>query len=212
MAVGRPARGRAAAGRRSGGGLGGEVAAVGDPGGEAGEVGDAASGPRDPVALARDICLRQLTARPRSRAELAAVLTRKGIPDEAAGQVLDRMVEVGLVDDEAYAELVVRSGHRNRSLGRRALSAELRRRGVADDTAGEAVAALDPADEEQAARRLVERKLRTMAGLDDPTRIRRLTGMLARRGYPEGMAYRVVREALRENGSDTVLADPEHVT
>ncbi len=116
------------------------------------------------------------------------------------------------MDDVAYAELVVQSSHRHRALGRRALSAELRRRGVADDTAGEAIAALDTGDEEQTARQLVERRLRAMSGLDDSTRIRRLVGMLARRGYPEGLAYRVVREALREQGSSAELPDPEHVT
>ncbi len=116
------------------------------------------------------------------------------------------------MDDVSYAELVVQSGHRHRALGRRALSAELRRRGVADDTAGEAIAALDTGDEEQTARQLVERRLRAMSGLDDSTRIRRLVGMLARRGYPEGLAYRVVREALREQGSSAELPDPEHVT
>lgn len=171
--------------------------------------------PPDPAALAaraREICLRQLAARPRSRAELARTLAGKGIPEDVAEGVLARMAEVGLVDDTAYAELVVRSGHQNRLLGRRALSADLRRRGVADEVAGEAVAAIDGDDEEQAARLLVERKLRSMSGLDEPARIRRLMGMLARRGYSQGLAYRVIREVLREDGSSTELADPEHVT
>lgn len=180
-------------------------------------VGDdgTAAEPADPAALAaraREICLRQLTTRPRSRVELARALARKGIPDEVAGGVLDRLIEVGLVDDATFAELVVRSGHQNRLLGRRALSADLRRRGVADEVAGKAVAAIERDDEEQAARLLVERKLRSMSGLDEPARIRRLMGMLARRGYPEGLAYRVIREVLREVGSSAELPDPEHVT
>jgi regulatory protein len=168
--------------------------------------------PADPEAKARDACLRLLTARPRSRAELAAALARRDVPDEVAGRVLDRLVEVGLVDDVAYADMVVESGQRHRLLGRRALSAELRRRGVDNEVAVEAVAAVDPEDEQRAARELVDRKLRAMGGLDEPTRVRRLVGMLARRGYPEGMAFRVVREALREQGSDTEMPDPEHVT
>ncbi len=171
-----------------------------------------AAEPADPRTAAREICLRQLTARPRSRAELAKTLAGKGIPEDVADGVLDRLVEVGLVDDAAFAELVVRSGHQHRLLGRRALSADLRRRGVADEVAGEAVAAIDGDDEERAARLLVERKLRSMSGLDEPARIRRLMGMLARRGYPQGVAYRVIREVLREEGSAIELADPEHVT
>lgn len=167
---------------------------------------------KDPAAAARDICLRLLTARPRSRAELATALGRKGIEPEVADQVLGRLSDVGLIDDAAFAEMVVQSGHRHRLMGRRALSAELRRRGVADETAVEAVAAIDSGDEEQAARQLVERKLRAMSGLDDAARVRRLVAMLGRRGYPGGLAYRVVREALRESGSSLELPDPEHVT
>jgi regulatory protein len=166
----------------------------------------------DLEATARDTCLRLLTAKPRSRAELDAALARKDVPTEVAERVLDRLGEVGLVDDVAYADMVVQSGQRHRRLGRRALSAELRRRGVDDEVAGEAVATMDPEDEQRAARALVERKLRAMVGLDEPTRIRRLVGMLARRGHSEGIAFRVVREVLREQGSETEMPDPEHVT
>jgi regulatory protein len=203
------------AGRRVAGGIAGSVQRRSGGGFAAGpepEDEQAASPPADPTAVARDICLRQLTLRPRSRAELAGILRRKGTPDDVAERVLDRLVEVGLLDDTAFAEMVVQSGHRHRSLGRRALSAELRRKGVADDTAAEAVAAIDSDDEESAARGLVERKLRSMPALDEPARIRRLMGMLARRGYPQGLAYRVIRDALREEGSATELPDPEHVT
>jgi regulatory protein len=169
-------------------------------------------GTKDPAAVARDICLQLLTARPRSRAELATALGRKGIDPEVAERVLGRLGDVGLIDDSAFAEMVVQSGHRHRLLGKRALSADLRRRGVADDTAAEAVAAIETDDEEQAARQLVERKMRAMSGLEDAARVRRLVGMLARRGYSGGLAYKVVREALREHGSSLELPDPEHVT
>lgn len=167
---------------------------------------------KDPASTARDICLRLLTARPRSRAELATALGRKGIEPDVADEVLGRLTDVGLIDDSAFAEMLVQSGHRHRLMGKRALTAELRRRGVAAETAVEAVSVIDNDDEEQAAHQLVERKLRAMSGLDDSTRIRRLVGMLARRGYPEALAYRVVREALREQGSAAELPDPEHVT
>jgi regulatory protein len=167
---------------------------------------------KDPAGAARDICLRLLTARPRSRAELAAALQRKGVEPEVADAVLGRLDDVGLIDDSAFAEMVVQSGHRHRLMGKRALSAELRRRGVADETALEAVSTIESDDEERAARQLVDRKLRTMSGLGDPTQVRRLVGMLGRRGYSGGLAYRVVREALRDSGSSLELADPEHVT
>ncbi|MDT4945049.1 MAG: regulatory protein, partial [Pseudonocardiales bacterium] len=59
--------------------------------------------PGDPEDVARAICLRLLTQRSRSRAELAKALTARGIPAHAARSVLDRFVEVGLIDDSALA-------------------------------------------------------------------------------------------------------------
>ena len=149
-----------------------------------------------PAAEAQGICLRLLTARPRSRAELADALRRRGIPDEVGEPVLDRLGEVGLVNDTVFAESVVHSGHHHRGLGRWALSTELRRRGVPDEIVSEAVATVQTEDEEQRARELVRRKLRSSTARDPSTLARRLTGMLVRKGYSEGLALRVVREEL----------------
>lgn len=147
-----------------------------------------------PAAEAQGICLRLLTARPRSRAELAEALRRSGIPEEVGEPVLDRLGEVGLVNDAVFAESVVHSGHRHRGLGSWALSTELRRRRVPDEIAGEAVAAVQPEDEEQRARELVRRKLRSSTARDPNTLVRRLAGMLSRRGYSEELTVRVVRD------------------
>ncbi|HEY8374018.1 MAG TPA: recombination regulator RecX [Pseudonocardiaceae bacterium] len=163
--------------------------------------------PRDPENHARELCLRLLTARPRTRAELAQALRRRGIPEETVDRVLGRFDEVGLVDDAAFAEMWVHSRHTHQGLGRRALAAELRRKGVADDIVSEAVAEVDSEAEEQRARELVRRRLRTLTARDEVTRIRRLVGMLARKGYAEGLAYRVVRDELRQAGADAELLD-----
>jgi regulatory protein len=158
---------------------------------------DPGSGPpADPVEVARLICLRQLELAPRTRSQLATVLARKSVPEEAAQTILDRFVEVGLIDDAEYARAWVDSRHRGRGLARRALSHELRQRGVGEPEAAEALATLDPASELATARRLVERRLPSTAGLEPAARVRRLGGMLARKGYPPGLAYAVVREAL----------------
>lgn len=159
----------------------------------------------DPAMQARGICLRLLTARSRSRAELAEALRRRGIPEDVGESVLDRLGEVGLVDDAAFAESAVHSGHSYRGLGRRALNAELRRRGVPDDVAREAVAAVQPEDEEQRARELVRRKLRSTTARDPGTVARRLVAMLARKGYSEGLAWRVVRDELGSGSSPTEM-------
>jgi regulatory protein len=175
---------------------------TGDPAGE--RVGHGAG---DPYEHARQICLRLLAARPRTRAELAAALRRKGVDDETALAVLDRLSEVKLVDDEALAESVVHAGHAYQGLGRRALAARLRRRGVDEPTTSAAVSAVDRSAEEQRARELVRRRLPAMASVDEATVIRRLVSLLARKGYPPGLSYAVVREELRGAGRDTALLD-----
>lgn len=166
----------------------------------------------DPVAVAREICLRLLTERARTRQELAQALRKRGVPDTAAHTVLERFDEVGLIDDAAFAGQWVRSRHTRRGLARRAIAVELRRKGVADEVAQEALAEVDTAAEERRARELVDRKLRTVAS-DTPERraaaARRLVGMLARRGYPGEIAYRVVREALAALGAEDDELGPE---
>ncbi|MGW2779167.1 recombination regulator RecX [Streptomyces olivaceoviridis] len=157
----------------------------------------------DPVERARAICLRLLTGTPRTRKQLADALRKREIPEEAAEEVLSRFEEVGLIDDSAFADAWVESRHHGRGLARRALARELRTKGVDSALIEDAVAQLDSEQEEATARELVARKLRATRGLDRDKRLRRLAGMLARKGYPEGMALRVVRQALEEEGEDT---------
>ena len=150
----------------------------------------------DPENVARQILLRRLTDQPRSRAELAESLAKKNVPSDIAQRMLDRFEELGLVNDEEFARLWVQSRQRTRGLAPRVLSMELRRKGISDDVIGEVLADIDPESERQAAHRLVQKKLRSMAGLDDTTRIRRLTSMLARKGYAPQVAFDVVRVEL----------------
>jgi regulatory protein len=159
----------------------------------------------DPVIVARAICLRMLTDRARTLAELAEALRRRGIPRAVAVQVLRRFSEVGLIDDAAFADQWVRSRHRSGALGRQALAEELRRKGVPGELATGALAEVDEAAERRRARELVSRRLRTLpvSTSDERARAaRRLLGMLARKGYPAGLAHTVVREALVERGAE----------
>jgi len=158
--------------------------------------------PGDPESVARAICLRALTGAPKTRQQLADLLARKGVPEYAATEVLDRFGEVGLIDDAAFARLWVSSRQSGRGLARRALQAELRAKGVAPEVAAEAVEVVDDDDERAAARQLVERRLRAMQRLDRATATRRLMGMLARKGYGGGMAAGVFREVLDAAGAE----------
>jgi regulatory protein len=148
------------------------------------------------------LCLRLLTGTPRTRAQLAEAMRRRGIPDEAVQHMLSRFEEVGLIDDAVFANAWVESRHHGRGLAARALARELRTRGVESEVIAQAVEQLDAEREEEMARALVERKLHSTHGLDREKRIRRLAGMLARKGYAEGLALRVVRQALEEEGED----------
>ncbi|MFF7066481.1 recombination regulator RecX [Streptomyces pseudovenezuelae] len=165
--------------------------------------------PADPVERARAICLRLLTGTPRTRKQLADALRKREIPDDAAEEVLSRFEEVGLINDSAFAEAWVESRHHGRGLARRALAQELRTKGVDSTLIDAAVSQLDSEQEEETARELVDRKLRATRGLDRDKRLRRLAGMLARKGYSEGMALRVVRQALEEEGEETEFLGDE---
>lgn len=153
--------------------------------------------PGDPVAVAKAICLRLLTGSARTRADLAKALGRRGIPDDVAGPVLDRLTEVGLIDDAAYAQAFVSTRHRDRGLGRSALRAELRRKGVDPAVAADAAAGIDDEAERLRAAELVVKRLDSAMFAGPDTAKRRLLAYLARRGYPPGVAVDVVDEALR---------------
>jgi regulatory protein len=160
------------------------------PGSSADEVPDA-----DAAEIAREICLQQLTAGPRSRGQLTTVLKRRGVDPLVAEEVLDRLEDVRLVDDSAFAESYV-SSRRAGTLSRRALGHELRSKGVAGEIVTEALDSLDPEAEVATATALVARKLSSTRPLALEARVRRLVSMLARKGYPGGMSLRIVREAL----------------
>ena len=163
-------------------------------------------------AQAKDVCLRLLTGRARSRHELEASLAKKGFTAEITAAVLDRLEKAKLVDDESFAQQWVQSRHKYAGKGKRALSMELRNKGVSNELALHALDTIDADDERQRAAELVRKRFRTLQ-LPDPSGpdaradrdkvVRKLVGMLARRGYSQGMAFAVVKEQLDRAGADT---------
>jgi regulatory protein len=152
----------------------------------------------DAYDVARQIVLRQLAMSPKSRQQLRDKLRTRNCPDDVAEAVLDRMASVGLIDDEAFAGMLVRSQQAGRGLAKRALARELRTKGVDDETARATLESIDPEDERDRAGQLVAKKLRSMHGLEPVVQKRRLAGMLARKGYPADLAMAVIREAIAE--------------
>jgi regulatory protein len=159
----------------------------------------------DPEEVARTICLRLLTLRARSRAELGQALAARGVPEPASSKVLDRLAAVGLVDDRVFAGDYVRSRQRDRGLAVREISRQLRDKGVEETVITAAVAEAAGDAEAEVARQLVMRKLRSMTKLAPEVKTRRLVGMLARKGYSPAMAFHVVREVLGAGSGDTAV-------
>ena len=143
--------------------------------------------------LARALCLRLLTARARTRAELSGQLTKRGYPDDIRDRVLDRLAAAGLIDDADFAAEWVRSRRAHSGKSKRALAAELHAKGVDNDIITTALGGLDAASERERAEQLVRAKLRReVLGEDDRRVSRRLAAMLARRGYSQTLAGEVV--------------------
>lgn len=159
----------------------------------------------DPVSVAQAIVYRQLTASAKSRLQLARKLAERNIPEDVAEAVLDRFQEVRLIDDAEFAEMWVRSRSQSRKLARGALRRELAEKGIDQDTATAALEQLSDADEEAAARSLVERKIRPGTDLADRAErdkaVRRLASMLARKGYQPSQAFRIVNDVLEARGA-----------
>ncbi len=157
---------------------------------------------------AKDVCLRLLSVRARSRAELEKRLGEKGFRLEVTEAALIRLAEVGLIDDIAFAEQWVHERHTYSGKGKKALQRELRDKGVAPTDAENALATVTDEAEHARAADLVRRKLRTLpADLDRDKAVRRLVGMLARRGYDQSTAFAVVTAELDEAGFDRTSAE-----
>lgn len=159
----------------------------------------------DPAQAARTIVLRRLTAAPCTYAQLRDGLLERGFEISVITAVLDRYVEVGLINDSEFAEMWVRSRHSIRGNARSVLRRELRDKGVPTDDAEVALATITDEAERERAGELVRRKLASTVRLEHQARVRRLTSMLARRGYPPGICFGVVKEVLDDPDTHELL-------
>jgi regulatory protein len=152
----------------------------------------------EPEDVARAIVLKQLAMAPRSRQQLADKLRQRGCPPEVSTRVLDRMEAVGLIDDAAYAQMLVRSKQATRGLAKRALAHELRDKGVDEATIDDALGSIAAEFERASAEQVAHKTMRRLAGLDPQVQARRLSGVLGRKGYPPSVVYAVVRDAVND--------------
>jgi regulatory protein len=161
-----------------------------DAGGEPGLITD--------LDQARQIGLNYLAHRARTAAELSAHLVSRGVETAVADQVVERFVEVRLLDDAEFARQWVTARRARQRLADARLRRELLDKGVDPDTIAAALEAADQAggpSQADLATAWAIRRLGTMAGLDRATATRRLSGQLARRGYPGFVVRQAVERA-----------------
>lgn len=173
------------------------------------------------AAACHDRALDALARRGRARGELARWLRDREFSAAEIDPVLDRLTELGLLDDRAFARGFVQSRMAGRAFGPRRVAADLARRGVdrrvIDETIAEfwaeqaAAGADDPATDltgdvvgavapEDLVARAAASRLRALRGLDPVVARRRLVGWLARRGFGIGESVRVAARLLSDEG------------
>lgn len=150
----------------------------------------------------RAILLRQLTLGPRSRHQLGRKLAERDVPPRVAAALLDRFEEVQLIDDAEFARMWVRTRTAMKALSRSSIRRELADKGIDPDLAEDALLQISDEDEHDQAHEVVRRKLRRSADLSDrgirDKELRRLVGVLARKGYSPGTAFTIVKDVLAE--------------
>ena len=147
---------------------------------------------------AKQVLLRRLSHAPRTRKELAKDLKDKDISDEVANVALDRFEEVGLINDQDLASNYVSSQYERKGLGKNALRRQLRAKGVSDDVALEAISQISDDQEFQAAFALACKKIRSLQRDDAKTQLRKIVGVLARKGYSSNLAFSVAKEVIKD--------------
>ncbi len=150
-----------------------------------------------PAERARELALSILTRAPRSAADLRARLISKEIEPEVADEVIERYLEVGLLDDETLAATIARTRHAERGLAPRAIAQELRRKGFGDDHIRAALEPLTSDIQEDTARELAAKRWIRDASATPEARVRRTVSHLARKGYPASLAFALVRDLQR---------------
>lgn len=153
------------------------------------------------LAPVRKRALGLLDQRARSRHELRERLLRAEFAPELVDEVLDSLERASLIDDTLFATEWVRQRAARRGKSAKALDMELRDKGVAADVRAAALAQITEADEEAQARALAKKKagsIKTKPAdrAEYDKALRRVVGVLARRGYGSGMSMRIAREAL----------------
>jgi regulatory protein len=146
---------------------------------------------RDTAHQAHEAALRYLDYRPRSVREMRLHLQGKSVEPDVIDEVVERLSDVGLLDDHAFARYWIENRRDFRPRGQRALRMELRQKGVPDDIIDEALRVGQGHSEDEAAYQAAQAQARKMRTLDPAEFRRKLEAHLLRRGF----SYDIAREA-----------------
>ncbi len=147
---------------------------------------------------ATDLLVRALGRSAKSVREAEALLTEQTeLGAREREQIINRMVDLGYLDDAALAEQLMSGTLSRKGLGRTGMSRELRKRGIDDSIIQDALGEFDRDEEFDRALELAQDRASRLRGLDYETAQRRLYGYLARRGFSGDIVGRAVKEALR---------------
>jgi regulatory protein len=158
---------------------------------------------QDTVSQAVDRAARYLAYRPRSINEVRRYLAGKDVPEPAIDAALERLTDLGYVDDRAFASFWVSNRESFKPLSTRALRYELRQKGVADSDITAALAALD---EQDAAYRAAQGQVRRYRGQSQAVFRQKVSAFLQRRGFN----YDVIHDTLEQLIAE--IEDPEYFT
>lgn len=134
---------------------------------------------------------RLLGYRDRSEKEMYEKLARKGFSENIAEEAVTYLKDKGFIDDRRFAEILKKDAVERKRLGKRGTRHYLINKGIADDIVDDVLGNDD--DYLDAAKSLVERKLRNVKDYDEETIKRRLWGMLSRRGF----SYDTINKVLK---------------
>lgn len=140
--------------------------------------------------------LKLLSYRPRSAAEVRKKLEQHDVPESRIADVLERLQRSGLLDDARFARDWAENRSEFRPRSRRALTIEMRRRGVDDEAIAQAVSSLD---DDTLAYQAAIKYSRRLKDLDWQAFRQKLIGFLSRRGFSYGVAAPVVRRVWDED-------------
>lgn len=151
---------------------------------------------------AKEVALRQLDVRARSQHELESAMTSRGFSSETAHEVIERLAELGLVDDLAFARAFARGRFEAGGKTGSALKMDLSRKGLSSQIIAQVLSEIDADEEYSRAHALAEKKMRSLTVHDRQVIRRRLFSMLARKGYAPQVCIRVIDELLESEDCD----------